>query len=275
MMRSSLSASLLLALGRSAALILRADNNANNVSASYATAQGPPGGFSSGSNPYTSGSDPSSGGNNNSGYGSFGAFGSFFGINKMVTAHAVCATVAFGLLFPSGGIMIRLGNFRGLWLVHGIFQMVAYIIYIAAAAIGIHMATHMRMMHNAHPIIGLALLVLLLFQPFLGFIHHFAFKKHSKRVFWSYAHIWLGRIVITLGIVNGGLGLQLAKKTGFFAPTQSAIIGYSVAAGIVWLLYVASAVFGERKRSKSKYMAVGQAPPPYKEERDGQRVQYA
>jgi hypothetical protein len=133
---------------------------------------------------------------------------------------------------------------------------------------GVYMATHLRVLSHAHPIIGILVLVLLFFQPFLGFIHHYAFKKHSRRVVWSYAHIWLGRAVITLGIINGGLGLQLSTQVDRFAPKQSTIIGYSVAAGIVWLIWVISAIYGENKRRKAQVAAAKQTPPAYKEEDD-------
>ena len=95
---------------------------------------------------------------------------------------------------------------------------------------------------------------------------------------WSYAHIWLGRIAITLGIINGGLGLQLSTKVGKFTPSKGAVIGYAVVAGLIWLIYVASAIYGENKRRKAQYAAVSQAPPPYKQERasrSGDGVQYA
>ncbi|KAK5175085.1 uncharacterized protein LTR77_000222 [Saxophila tyrrhenica] len=232
--------------------------------ASLASAQfgGPPNGNYDGGNPYSDGGDGGDdGGRPDFANGYFGVPGN---INTMVTAHAILGTLVFGLLFPSGSILIRLGSFRGLWLVHGIIQLVTYILFIAAAAIGIWMATHIRMMSHAHPVIGILLLVLIFFQPFLGFIHHFAFKKHSKRVIWSYAHIWLGRFVITLGIINGGLGLQLSKRIGLFAPSQGAIIGYSVGVGIIWLLYVAAAIYGERKRRNAA--ALHRDPPAYKQE---------
>lgn len=48
--------------------------------------------------------------------------------------------------------------------------------------------------------------------------------------------------MITLGIVNGGLGLELADKG------KGAYIAYGVVAGIVWLLYIAVAVYGEVTR---------------------------
>lgn len=196
----------------------------------------------------------------------------------MIAAHAVMATLAFGLLFPSGSILVRLASFRGLWLVHGMFQTLVYLLYIAAFGIGIWMASHLRMMNNAHPIIGVVVLIVLLFQPILGLVHHFAFKKYSRRAVWSYAHIWLGRIVITVGIINGGLGLRLSKKIGRYPASQGAIIGYAVVAALVWLIYVAAAIYGENKRRKTNYAAVDQRlSPPYKTERatESGDLQYA
>ncbi|EME89786.1 wall-associated receptor kinase-like protein [Pseudocercospora fijiensis CIRAD86] len=222
-----------------------------------------------GGNPY-SGSDGSDGGNDDgdSGFGraDFGGFGGFelSTYRTKLIAHAVLATLAFGFFFPVGGIMIRLASFRGLWWIHGLFQIFAYILYIAAFALGVYMVTQSPiddMLHNVHPIIGIILLVLIFFQPILGFLHHLMFKKYSRRTFWSYGHLWLGRIVITLGIINGGLGLRFARQFPLAPPSNGAIIGYSVAAGFMWLLYVISVVIGERRRSSVKQVA----PPTYKE----------
>lgn len=75
-----------------------------------------------------------------------------------------------------------------------------------------------------------------------------------------------------------GLGLQLSTKIGAYAPQQSTIIGYSVAAGVIWLIYVASAIYGESKRRNANRAALNN-PPPYKNERNGSgesgAVQYA
>jgi hypothetical protein len=78
----------------------------------------------------------------------------------------------------------------------------------------------------------------------------------------SYAHIGIGRIAIILGIVNGGLGLQLAGAQG------SSVIAYAVVAAIMVLLYLASIVYGERKRSKSV------TPPNYQHSQKEQSRQY-
>ena len=83
----------------------------------------------------------------------------------------------------------------------------------------------------------------LLLQPILGILHHVFFKKYSKRTVWSHAHIWIGRIFITLGIINGGLGLRLA---GSASAGQEA--AYGVVAGLIWLVWIGAAVFGEVKR---------------------------
>jgi hypothetical protein len=50
----------------------------------------------------------------------------------------------------------------------------------------------------------------------------------------SYMHIWLGRILVTAGIINGGLGLLMAYRP----PTVGQIAAYSVLAGIVWVVFI-------------------------------------
>lgn len=256
---------------------------ANSTLATLAAAQqyGPPSGSddddSSSGNPYPSGNNPynsdsDDGNSNGSPYGSsngggdFGGFGgAFTRYNGMIAAHAIMATLAFGLIFPSGGILIRVAGFPRLWLVHGLLQLLGYFLYIAAFAIGVWMVTSAapgNMLNNPHPILGIVVLLLIIFQPVLGFVHHLRFKMLFRRTWWSYAHVWTGRVAITLGIINGGLGLWWAQQGGPFAPSQGAVIGYGVAAGLMWLIYVASAIYGERKRSRQAAQHAEVAPPP-------------
>lgn len=191
----------------------------------------------------------------------------------LIVAHGVLAALAFVIFFPVGSILIRLGSFRGLWIVHGLFQLFAYVVYLAAFGIGVWMINNIpiNLLHNYHPTIGIVVFVLLFFQPILGFIHHLKFKKYSRRTIWSYGHLWLGRIIITLGMINGGLGLLLASDaptfTGF-AASRGQMIVYGVIAGIMWLLWVAAAVYGERRRSASRKAAAAkeegtELPPAY------------
>jgi hypothetical protein len=75
-------------------------------------------------------------------------------------------------------------------------------------------------------------------------------------------------------MINGGLGMLLASDAPAFLsfkPTQGQIIAYGVVAGIMWLLWVAAAVFGERRKARASVVSAKEAqldhgsPPPYKQ----------
>jgi hypothetical protein len=83
---------------------------------------------------------------------------------------------------------------------------------------------------------------LLVIQPALGYAHHRHFLKHGQRGLVSHAHIWYGRALMLLGVINGGLGLQLADER------NSLIIAYSVVAGVMFLLYVITKVLTSTKQ---------------------------
>lgn len=86
------------------------------------------------------------------------------------------------------------------------------------------------------------------FQPALGLLHHRHFVKNQGRGAVSHFHIWWGRILMILGIINGGLGLQLSMAS------KSVMIGYSVASAVLFLAYVVAKIIGSRllapKRNK-------------------------
>jgi predicted permease len=115
----------------------------------------------------------------------------------------------------------------------------------------------MPQLNNSHPIIGIVLFIALFFMPIFGLLHHSNFKKYGRRTFWSHAHLWLGRVVITLGMINGGMGLRLADRMNM--SSRAGIIAYSVVAGIMWLAWVVSSILGERRRRTAR---AGQ-PPKY------------
>ncbi|RYP13045.1 hypothetical protein DL767_010918 [Monosporascus sp. MG133] len=164
--------------------------------------------------------------------------------------HGILAAIAFVGLFPLGSIFVRVIPGRFAWIVHAITQTVAYIVFIGAAVLGLYLVNTIQIPPNGaslleisavnvHPIVGIVILALLLFQPILGLVHHAKFKRLGRRTAWSHLHLWNGRAMVTLGIVNGGLGLGLAC-----APPGS-IAAYSAVAAIVWLLWVLAAAYGE------------------------------
>ena len=74
------------------------------------------------------------------------------------------------------------------------------------------------------------------------------FKQYDRKTFWTASHIWVGRAVITLGIINGGLGLQLSQVD------RSNEIAYGVLAGLIWMVWlgvVLWATFGPSKDNRA------------------------
>lgn len=87
----------------------------------------------------------------------------------------------------------------------------------------------------------------MIFQPILGLIHHMQFRKTQRRTFWARGHVWFGRGLIAIGVVNGGLGLQLAQDT------VTGEYGYAAAAGFVFLVYLVVVVVSHmRSRGKKE-----------------------
>ncbi|KAI9659066.1 MAG: hypothetical protein M1821_002026 [Bathelium mastoideum] len=204
---------------------------------------------------------------------------------SIIIAHGVLASLAFVILFPAGGIVIRVLSFPGLVRLHTAVQLVAYLVFIAAFGLGLWIAVNGRLALNVpsayrpdegkaandinrratqidiyHPIIGIILFVLLFFQPLLGIAHHRFFKILGRRTLWSHAHLWLGRIVITLGMINGGLGLRLAANA-----SRGQEAAYGMVAGLVWTVYVASIVIGEVRRERAGRQQNQSEAPAYKE----------
>lgn len=163
--------------------------------------------------------------------------------NTIVTTHGTIASISFLVLFPVGGIVVRVLSLP-IW-VHAGLQILSYVCFVAAAGLGIYIASVENAFITSHAIIGIILLGLLTFQPFFGVAHHRVYRKIRRRTWSSYFHIWEGRIIILLGMINGGLGIRLAGglSTGY-------ITAYGVVAGVMGLAYLAAIVFGEVKRRR-------------------------
>ncbi|EFX00539.1 integral membrane protein [Grosmannia clavigera kw1407] len=216
--------------------------------------------FGSGSYPSSSGGDSSGNGDSDSFFGSSNGFPGISGstLEKAIhyrTVHGILASLAIVVLMPVGAILMRIipGRFA-IW-IHAIAQVLAYLLFVAGAALGLYLVNTVRFPFsggsllslsstNAHPIMGIVTLVLLFFQPILGFVHHARFKKLGRRTVWSYLHLWNGRIGISLGIVTGGLGLRLAHAS------RSAKTAYIIVAAIVWFFWFVVAVLSEFRRGR-------------------------
>src|SRR5271168_647536 len=83
-------------------------------------------------------------------------------------------------------------------------------------------------------------------QPVTGWIHHKLYKCHGRPNVATYPHVWLGRAIVMVGAINGGLGFNLSRN----AP-KGAIIGYGIGAAIVWLTWM-STIFLANVRNRGK-----------------------
>jgi len=198
----------------------------------------------SSSSPISSTSGSNSAGSGDDDSGATAGYSSSSPSSTMIIAHGVLMSLAFLILFPFGAMSLRLLSFPGLVWLHAGTQLLAYTVAIAGMGLGIYIALYANLLNESHPIIGLVVVSLLVFQPFLGIIHHLKFRKLDRRTFWSHAHMWFGRCLIILGAVNGGLGLQLAGNT------TSGEIAYGVVAGVIFLIYIVVVVPSEIRRAR-------------------------
>ena len=162
---------------------------------------------------------------------------------RMRLAHGVLACLVFVGILPLGAIVVRLAGKP--WM-HGGIQGFGLAVYIIAAGLGFHLANQVDYLHETHSIAGLLLLAVLFSMPILGIMHHRIYKKMQRRTGWSYAHIFVGRVTVLLGLLNGGSGLRLAKAS------RGSMIAYGVLAGLIGSVYLGVALFGEVKRVKQR-----------------------
>jgi hypothetical protein len=89
----------------------------------------------------------------------------------------------------------------------------------------------------------------MILQPLSGYLHHMHYMKHQRRGPVSYAHIAFGRSLMLLGVINGGLGLQLA------GAGMKLVTAYAVVSAIMGVAY--AGIKGITSFRKRKAAAVG------------------
>jgi len=212
-------------------------------------------------NPYIQGPTGNSGNGNSTNSGGNGGLsgGSSTGATKnkkstvnLVLLHGVIMTIAFVFMYPVGAIIMPL---IGKWLVHASWQMVAFVAMWAGFGVGYMKAQKDELLFKqTHTILGTVVCVAMIIQPVIGVLHHRYYKKHQTRGVVSYAHIWYGRLIMFIGILNGGLGLKLASAPNSFT------IAYSVIAALVGIAYCASSYVGEMRRNRRMKAGGGYKP---------------
>ncbi|KAF2103846.1 hypothetical protein NA57DRAFT_50711 [Rhizodiscina lignyota] len=157
---------------------------------------------------------------------------------SVVWAHGLMMAIAFIVLLPCGAMLVYLPKFKGRVWLHAGWQLFTYAILLAGMGLGVWL-TEVKdywEVQNGHPSIGVFVVGALLLQPLTGLIHYWQWERNHPALrsasISGEVHRWWGRIIVILGIVNGGLGMHLAGiKTG-------RVITYSVLAGFFSLSWL-------------------------------------
>ncbi|KAF2671347.1 hypothetical protein BT63DRAFT_477849 [Microthyrium microscopicum] len=178
--------------------------------------------------------------------------------NRLRNGHACIMSIVFIILYPLGAIAVHLpidkiSFLRNTYLrnkipsIHVPIQVLATVMMVGAMALGIRLAQDTDRLSGsvpAHVIIGLVVVaVIVLVQPAMGILQHRHFKRTGGKSVFAYVHRWVGRLSILLGIINNGLGFQLAMEDNVI-PTGSIIRNF-VIVGVLLLIWVGLAAYDE------------------------------
>jgi hypothetical protein len=204
------------------------------------------------SSPTSSGASPSATSpSGSSGYGS-GSSSTFTGpsvssIDSRRKAHGAVMTVSFAVLLPMAALSLHLPlKVAIVPFIHAPIELLSLCLIITGMGIGISLAKDLYYLKNPvqpHVVIGLLVVsTLVLFQPAMGLLQHLHYRKTGGKSIFAFLHRWLGRAMIILGMINGGLGFQLAGIGTILAPNKC-IIAYSVVAGVVSIVYLFTVLY--------------------------------
>ncbi|RMD42011.1 hypothetical protein DV735_g3109, partial [Chaetothyriales sp. CBS 134920] len=159
--------------------------------------------------------------------------------SQVRVAHAILMSLVFLVLFPIAALTLYIPYAEKVRYIHGPLQLLSLIISIIGLALGVYLGQKVRKLDAYHQIIGyLVVGILILFQPALGILQHLHYRKTGTKSPMGIAHRWLGRTMIILGVINGGLGFMQSGPVGSKNVPNYSVIAYSVVAGVVLFLYI-------------------------------------
>ncbi|CAG8951090.1 hypothetical protein HYFRA_00006488 [Hymenoscyphus fraxineus] len=130
-------------------------------------------------------------------------------------AHALIMVFVFVGLMPLAILILRVFNSPKF---HGIAQGFSALLGLIGAALGLSIGVkynRSKKFNSAHQVIGLLVIIMMIGQFVLGFMHHRMYKKTKLPTKLAPIHVWLGRVVIAGGVINGFLGFPLALNSRF------------------------------------------------------------
>ncbi|POR31845.1 Uncharacterized protein TPAR_07965 [Tolypocladium paradoxum] len=124
--------------------------------------------------------------------------------------HATFMVFCIMAMFPFGVVVLRLGRWAR-W--HGLNQTVAMVGVLAGLGLGVAASFNYqrsRGFRSHHQILGFIIVAFILVQFSLGFLHHTQYRKTQAPTKYGRVHLWLGRLIIFLGVLNAFFGFTFA-----------------------------------------------------------------
>jgi len=169
--------------------------------------------------------------------------------NVVSPLHGWIMIVVFILIMPAGILILRvMDNVK--W--HGINQAVAVVLGIIGILVGIYISTmynRSNTFSSSHQILGIVILIGMIAQLVLGYMHHRIYKKTQATTKLAPVHVWLGRLIIPIGVANAFVGFPFA-----LSPHDDIII--AVITALVVLVMIGAFVF---KYFRNRHLA--RSPP--------------
>ncbi len=98
------------------------------------------------------------------------------------------------------------------------------------------MGSRLHTLGRYHAVTGYVVLSFLVIQPLLK-LHWFSSAIPRVAIF-MHIHLWLGRIALTLGIIDGALGFRVSDSLKGSHWGVGWRIAYGVIGALVWIIYV-------------------------------------
>lgn len=168
---------------------------------------------------------------------------------KTLIAHGLVTSIAFVILFPLFAVGLHIITWsKTVPRIHAPLQLFTLCLALSGLGLGVYASlTTEEQTDSIHVTIGLVVVGgLLLVQPLVGLIQHLHFRRTSEKTWFAYIHRWFGRLMIIIGVINGGLGLMLAGDESATVP-KAAIIVYSIVAAVSFVFYAAVLFVASRK----------------------------
>ena len=143
------------------------------------------------------------------------AFDTHDDVEWVPVLHGVIMSLAFILVFPTGALLMRLLRRAGL-MVHAGVQSFGLALAVVGFSTGVYVSrqyNRSRHFGTGHQALGLLVFAALFIQVGLGVMQHGVYRRTKRETMLGVVHRLLGPAIIILGLVNGGLGLDLSGES--------------------------------------------------------------